>query len=84
MKGKLVASIEEVIRLCGLKDGMTVSFHHHLRDGDQILPMVMHKIEEMGFHDIKVSASSIHGSHGCLADMIKSKVVTGIDTNFIN
>ena len=84
MKGKLVASIEEAIRLCGLKDGMTVSFHHHLRDGDQVLPMVMAKIEEMGFHDITVSASSIHGSHGCLAEMIKSKVVTGIDTNFIH
>ena len=54
MKGKLVASIEEVIRLCGLKDGMTVSFHHHLRDGDQVLPMVMAKIQEMGFHDITV------------------------------
>ena len=84
MKGKLVASIEEVIRLCGLKDGMTVSFHHHLRDGDQVLPMVMAKIQEMGFHDITVSASSIHGSHGCLADMIREKVVTGIDTNFIH
>lgn len=84
MKGKLVASIEEAIRLCGLKDGMTVSFHHHLRDGDQVLPMVMTKIQEMGFHDITVSASSIHGSHRCLADMIREKVVTGIDTNFIH
>ncbi len=84
MKGKLVASIEEAIGLCGLKDGMTVSFHHHLRDGDQVLPAVMHKIESMGFHGIKVSASSIHGSHGCLADLVRKKVVTGIDTNFLS
>lgn len=84
MKGKLVASIEEVIRLCGLKDGMTVSFHHHLRDGDKVLPMVMSKIQEMGFRDIKVSASSLHASHGCLAEMIRNKVVTGIDANFIH
>lgn len=84
MKGKLINSIEEVIRLCGLEDGMTVSFHHHLRDGDQVLPMVMRTIERMGFHDIKVSASSIHGSHGCLAEMIKAGVVTGIDTNFLH
>lgn len=83
MKDKLVASIEEVIKLCGLKDGMTVSFHHHLRDGDRVLPTVMHIIEKLGFKDIQVSASSIHGSHGCLADMIRSKVVTGIDTNFL-
>jgi citrate lyase subunit alpha/citrate CoA-transferase len=63
---------------------MTVSFHHHLRDGDHVLPMVMSAIERMGFKDIKVSASSIHNSHGCLADLIKKKVVTGLDTNFVH
>lgn len=84
MKGKLVGSIEEVIKLCGLKDGMTVSFHHHLRDGDLVLPMVMQKIEEMGFHDITVSSTGILGGHTCLNDMIKNKVVTGIDTDFIH
>ena len=30
---KLVWSIKEAIALSGLKDGMTVSFHHHLRNG---------------------------------------------------
>lgn len=84
MKGKLVASIEEVIKLCGLKDGMTVSFHHHLRDGDAVLPMVMQKIDEMGFHNITVSTSGILGGHSCLNDMIKKKVVTGIETDFIH
>jgi citrate lyase subunit alpha / citrate CoA-transferase len=33
---KVVASLEEALRLCGLKDGMTISTHHHLRDGDLI------------------------------------------------
>ncbi|MDL2209612.1 citrate lyase subunit alpha [Desulfovibrio sp. OttesenSCG-928-O18] len=84
MKGKLIASIEEAIKVCGLKDGMTVSFHHHLRDGDQVLPMVMATIKKMGFRDIKVSASSIHNSHGCLAPLIEEGVVTGIDTNFLH
>ena len=31
MSTKLVKSIREAIELAGLKDGMTVSFHHHLR-----------------------------------------------------
>ena len=84
MTGKLVNSIEDAIRSCGLKDGMTVSFHHHLRAGDQVLPAVMRVIERMGFHDIKLSASSIHNSHVCLVPLIESKVVTGIDTNFIH
>ena len=34
MKTKLVNDIKEAIKLSGLKDGMTISFHHHLRNGD--------------------------------------------------
>ena len=30
-RGKIVGSIEEAIRKAGLKDGMTISFHHHLQ-----------------------------------------------------
>ena len=38
---KLVASIREAIIASGLKDGMTISFHHHMRNGDYVLNMVM-------------------------------------------
>ena len=34
MMTKLVSTIREAVALAGLKDGMTVSFHHHLRNGD--------------------------------------------------
>ena len=34
MNTKLVKTIREAITLAGLKDGMTISFHHHLRNGD--------------------------------------------------
>ena len=32
--GKLMPSLEDAIRATGLRDGMTISFHHHFRDGD--------------------------------------------------
>ena len=41
MNGKVVKSIREAISLAGLKDGMTISFHHHLRNGDYVLNLVM-------------------------------------------
>ncbi|WHH57841.1 citrate lyase subunit alpha [Petroclostridium sp. X23] len=81
---KLVKSLEEVIKLCGLQDGMTVSFHHHLRNGDYVLNMVMNTIAEMGYKDIKISASSIHNAHAPIVDLIQSGVVTGIDTNYMS
>ena len=37
---KVVDSVREAIVLSGLKDGMTISFHHHLRNGDFVLNMV--------------------------------------------
>ena len=34
---KLTSSIKEAVINSGLRDGMTVSFHHHLRNGDYVL-----------------------------------------------
>ena len=45
---KLVASIREALEKCQIKDGMTISFHHHLRNGDYVLNMVMDEIAKMG------------------------------------
>ena len=42
---KLAGSIREAIEKCGMKDGMTVSFHHHFRDGDYVASMVMKEIK---------------------------------------
>ena len=38
--GKVVTSLEEVFRRIPIRDGMTLSFHHHFRDGDRVVNMV--------------------------------------------
>ena len=38
---KLCDSIKDAIAAAGLKSGMTISFHHHLRNGDYVLNMVL-------------------------------------------
>jgi len=45
---KLANSLEEAIRSSGLKNGMTISFHHHLRNGDHVLNLVLDTIAKMG------------------------------------
>lgn len=45
---KLLKSIGEAIEASGLKDGMCISFHHHLRSGDYVLNLVMDEIARMG------------------------------------
>ena len=81
---KLVNSIREAIALAGLKDGMTVSFHHHLRNGDYVLNMVMAEIAELGIHDLTVNASSLFDVHAPLLNHIENKVVTGISADYIS
>ncbi|MBQ6701895.1 MAG: citrate lyase subunit alpha [Clostridia bacterium] len=80
---KLVKSIKEVVELVGLKDGMTVSFHHHLRNGDFVLNMVMEEIANQGLRDINVNASSLFDAHTPILDHIKNGVVTGIAADYI-
>ena len=80
---KLVNSLQEVIRLAGVKDGMTVSFHHHLRNGDYVLNMVMDAIAEQGIKDLTVNASSLFDVHTPLLEHIENKVVTQICCNYM-
>ncbi len=80
---KLVKSIQEAVKLSGLKDGMTVSFHHHLRNGDFVLNMVMEQIAELGIRDINVNASSLFDVHMPILEHIKNGVVTGISADYI-
>ena len=45
---KVLPSIRAAIEACGLKDGATVSFHHLLRNGDDVLRAVMAEIAALG------------------------------------
>ncbi len=80
---KLVGSIREAIQLAGLKDGMTVSFHHHLRNGDFVLNMVLQEVAELGLRDIKVNASSLFDVHTPILEHIENHVVTGVAADYI-
>lgn len=77
---KLV-SLEEAIRRSGLKDGMTISFHHHFRGGDKVVNMVVDKLAEMGFRDLHLAASSLQDVHAPLIEHIKAGVITRISTS---
>ena len=80
---KLIDSIEEVIIKTGLKDGMTISFHHHFRNGDKILSMVMDIISEMGIKGLTIAASSLTDAHSDLVKHIKAGTVTRLITSGI-
>lgn len=81
---KVINSLSAAMGLCGLRDGMTLSFHHHLRNGDQVLNMVLAQAAAMGLKDLCIQASSLFDVHAPLIDHIASGVVTGIETNYMS
>lgn len=80
-ESKLADSIHDVLVKCGAHDGMTVSFHHHFRDGDKVVNMVMEEIHKMGLKDITICASSLGKAHAPLVPMIEDGTVTNIESS---
>ena len=80
-QSKLVPSIRETLLKCGIRDGMVLSFHHHFRDGDYVVNMVMKEVAALGVKDITICASSLGAAHDPVADLIEEGVVTGIQSS---
>ena len=80
-QSKMVASIREALEKCGIRDGMVLSFHHHFRDGDYIVNMVMDQVAAMGIRDITICASSLGAAHDPVAQYIEEGIVTGLQSS---
>lgn len=80
-RNKIVSGLEEAVRLSGLKDGMTISFHHHFRNGDYIVNKVVDTLAEMGFRDLVLAASSLTDCHAPLIKHIQNGVIRRIETS---
>lgn len=78
---KICENIKEAIKKSGLKDGMTISFHHAFRGGDKVLNMVMDEISKLGIKDLTLASSSLASVHDELIEHIKNGVVTQIYTS---
>jgi citrate lyase subunit alpha/citrate CoA-transferase len=80
-KNKVIDSIEKAVEKTGLKDGMTISFHHHFRNGDYVVNMVLDKISKMGIKDLVLVPSSLSDIHAPLINHIKNGVIRRIETS---
>lgn len=80
---KLMPGLRAAIEASGLKDGGTISFHHHLRNGDFVINLVLDEIAAMGIRDITIAASSLFPAHAPMVGHIREGVVTGIHAAYI-
>jgi citrate lyase subunit alpha/citrate CoA-transferase len=76
---KLLANLEEAIAASGLRDGMTISTHHALRNGDFLLNALVRTIDSLGIRDLRIASSSIHPVHAELIPYIRKGVITSLE-----
>lgn len=75
-KDKLRASLKKAIELSRLEDGMTVSFHHALRNGDEVINKVASTLDEMGFRNLRFAPTAVFPKHEPLINYIKSGLIS--------
>ena len=83
-KPQINVDLDQVLDELNLRDGMTFSFHHHLRNGDYVLSMVMKKIQQRGLKNIKIAATSIFPCHEILVDLFEDGTVTKVYTSYVS
>lgn len=80
-KSPKLVTLDEAIKRSGLRDGMTISFHHHFRGGDKVVNMVVDRLAELGFKNLHLAASSLSDVHAPLIEHIRNGVITSISTS---
>lgn len=80
---KLLAGIGAAFDACGIRDGATLSFHHHLRNGDAVLNRVMAEAAARGLRGLTVAASSLFPVHEPLVAHMRSGVVGRLCTAYM-
>ncbi len=76
---KQVASLKEALVKAGLKDGMTISSHHHFRNGDLIMNQVFDIAKELGVKDLRWFPSASFPCHEHLIQYLEDGTISHIE-----
>jgi citrate lyase subunit alpha/citrate CoA-transferase len=80
---KVLPTIRAALEAADLKDGATLSFHHHLRNGDAVAIAVIREAAAMGLQGLTIAPSSLFPVHGELVPYIRSGVIRQIYTGYV-
>ncbi len=76
---KVVKNLKEALKKAGLKDGMTISTHHHLRNGDVVTNQLFDTIKSMGIKGIRWFPSASFPVHKHLIKYLEDGTIHHIE-----
>ena len=74
-----VTSLTDSLKKCGLRDGMCLSFHHQLRNGDFVILKTLEAVRELGVKNIMMAKTAIFNVHEPIIEFIKDGTVKRIE-----
>ena len=76
-------NIREALEKAGVKDSATLSFHHHLRNGDDVMRQVLAACSAAGLRDLHIAPSSLFPCHAALIPFLENGTVTRVTTSYM-
>ncbi len=76
---KKVPSLKEALIKAGLRDGMTISTHHHFRNGDLIANQIFDIAKELGVKDLRWFPSASFPCHEHLIQYLEDGTINRIE-----
>ena len=81
---KLLPGLKEAVLASDLKDGMTISFHHSFREGDQIIGQVLTAIRELGIKGLRFAPSAVVNiKNPSIVDFVRDGTIDRIEASGI-
>jgi citrate lyase subunit alpha/citrate CoA-transferase len=77
-QNKVLKDLDDVLDHLNLFNGMVISFHHHLRNGDFLVNMVLEKCDQRGLKNIILAPSALFPVHEPIVEMIKKGTVSHV------
>jgi citrate lyase subunit alpha/citrate CoA-transferase len=76
---KLLKDLQQALEKCGLRDGMTISTHHHFRNGDYLANMLFDVAHDMGVKGLRWFPSASFPCHAHLIPYLEDGTIERIE-----
>lgn len=76
---KVIPNLKQALQKAGLRDGMVISTHHHLRNGDLVANEVFRIAHDMGIKDLVWFPSASFPCHEPLIEYLKDGTIHHIE-----
>ncbi len=74
-----LTNLSDALIKCGLRDGLTISFHHQLRNGDNVINMVLKTIQDLKIKNIRLAQTAMFNVHEPVINFISEGIVNRIE-----